>query len=143
MLDFLFNTERYMPHGYCFAWQQELVWMHVVSDIAIALAYYSIPAFLFYLVARRKQSLPFKWVFVMFGLFILLCGTSHLIELITLWHPYYYLEGVVKVLTAAVSVATAVLLVPLIPKLLEIFSEIESSNNEEHTFDDESKQNHV
>lgn len=130
MLENIFNTERYMPHGYCFAWQQELVWMHVVSDIAIALAYYSIPAFLFYLVARRQQSLPFKWVFVMFGLFILLCGTSHLVELITLWHPYYYFEGIIKVLTAAVSVATAILIVPLIPKLLEIFSEIENSNNQ-------------
>lgn len=113
-----------MPHGYCFSWQQELVWMHVISDVAIALAYYSIPIILFYLVGKRRQSLPFKWVFMMFGLFILLCGTTHLVELITLWYPYYYLEGILKVMTAAVSVATAILLIPIVPKVLELFSEI-------------------
>lgn len=132
MLDFILNTDRYMPHGYCFAWQQELVWMHVISDLAIAVAYYSIPVFLLYIVMKRKQMLPFKWVFLMFALFILLCGTTHLIGLITLWYPYYYLEGIIKVLTAAVSIATAVLIIPIIPRILAIFDESEPDDETGH-----------
>lgn len=132
MLDFILKTDRYMPHGYCFAWQQELVWMHVISDLAIAVAYYSIPVFLLYIVMKRKQMLPFKWVFLMFALFILLCGTTHLIGLITLWYPYYYLEGIIKVLTAAVSIATAVLIIPIIPRILAIFDESEPDDETGH-----------
>ncbi|MBI1328144.1 MAG: hypothetical protein GC136_10965 [Alphaproteobacteria bacterium] len=119
----LFDVERYMPHGYCLLWQPELVWMHVIADIVIALAYFAIPITIAIILFKRKRTLPLRWVFVMFAAFIFLCGTTHIISLLTLWHPIYYFEGIIKVLTAAVSLATAFLLFPLIPKLLDIFEE--------------------
>lgn len=126
----LLETERYMPHGYCFLWQPELLWMHVVSDVAIALAYFSIPFTIFYLLRSNQQLIPFRWVFNMFAIFVFCCGITHLIELVTLWYPLYYLEGLMKVVTAAVSVATAVMLFPLIPILIDRFAKLEAHQGE-------------
>lgn len=123
LLDAVFSIERYMPHGYCLLWQPELVWMHVISDMVIALAYLAIPSTIAFLLVKRKQTVPFRWVFVMFALFIVLCGISHLVGIIVLWHPFYYFQGIVKVFTAMVSIATAVLLFPLMPRFLDIFAE--------------------
>ena len=129
-MDLLFNSERYMPHGYCFLWEPGLLWMFIIGDLAIFVAYFSIPITLLYLMRKKKQRLPFRWVFIMFAIFILLCGTTHLLELITLWRPYYYLEAILKILTAAASFATAVMMFPLIPVLIEKFSELEKSKND-------------
>jgi hypothetical protein len=53
------------------------VWLHLLSDSLIALAYYSIPLTLLYFVQKRKD-LPFLQVFFLFGAFIVACGTTHL-----------------------------------------------------------------
>jgi hypothetical protein len=126
----LFDFERYMPHGYCFLWMPHILWMHIIGDIVIITAYYSIPATILYLLHKRKKTLPFKWVFLMFALFIFLCGTTHLVSLITLWYPIYYLEGVLKIITGIASFGTAVLMFPLIPRLIEIFGAL--PNNPPH-----------
>lgn len=120
-----------MPHGYCFLWVPEILWTHIISDFTIALAYFLISLTLFYLIFKRR-SIPFSWVFVLFSLFIFLCGLTHLVSLLTIWYPFYGLEAAVKLITAAVSIATAFMLFPLIPKLLALFnryvSDIEKSN---------------
>lgn len=108
-----------MPHGYCFLWDPRIVWLHVISDGLITLAYYCIPPALAYLV-RRRRDLPFSWIFVMFGLFIMSCGTTHLMEIWNVWHAGYLLSGMVKALTATVSVITAAMLVPLVPRLASV-----------------------
>ncbi len=117
----LFSTDRYMPHGHCYLWQPELVWMHVIADLAVAIAYFSIPVTLIYLLRHYRAQIPFRWVFVMFAVFITFCGITHLASIVTLWKPYYYLEGILKVITAAVSIATAVMIYPLIPLLMDQF----------------------
>ncbi|MGB8915819.1 MAG: PAS domain S-box protein [Candidatus Sulfotelmatobacter sp.] len=108
-----------MPHGYCYMWDPWIVWLHVISDGLITLSYYCIPPALIYLLVRRRD-LPFQWPFWMFGLFILGCGTTHLMEIWTVWRPAYVLSGMVKAITAAVSVATAVMLIPLLPKAIAL-----------------------
>lgn len=107
----------FMPHGHCFFWNPALLVLHVGSDLLIALAYYSIPLSLLNLVYRRRDT-GFTWIFVLFSLFIFACGTSHIMSLINIWQAWYWLEGLVKLFTAGVSIATALLLWPLIPKLL-------------------------
>ena len=121
MLDFLRNllASDFMGHGYCYLWRPEIVWLHVGSDALITLAYYSIPVSLVYFV-RKRSDLPFHWMFLMFGAFILGCGTSHLMEVWTIWHGTYRLAGIVKLITAGLSVSTAVALVPLMPKALAL-----------------------
>ena len=54
-LSWLMSPQDYMPHGMCFLWQPELIALHVVSDSAIALAYYSIPIALIYFVNKRTD----------------------------------------------------------------------------------------
>ncbi len=116
--DKLFRSDL-MPHGHCYLWKPEIVWLHAISDGVIAISYYFIPMALLYFVRKRKD-LPFHWMFLMFGIFILGCGTTHLMEIWTLWHGTYRLAGVIKAVTAVASVATAVAFVPLIPRAMAL-----------------------
>ncbi len=109
----------FIPHGHCYLWKPELVRLHVIADTLIALAYYSIPVMLVYFV-RTRRDVPFDWIFWMFGTFIIACGTTHLMEVWTLWYPTYWLSGLVKAITAFVSVFTALELVLLLPKALAL-----------------------
>ena len=124
-------TSDFMPHGHCYFWRPEILWAGVLSDITITLAYYAIPLMLIYFV-RKRRDLVFNWIFLCFGAFIFLCGTTHLIGVWTVWHGTYRLDVVVKALTALVSIATAVLLRRLIPKALMLKSpeQLEKINKE-------------
>jgi signal transduction histidine kinase len=115
----LLSTQGFDPHGHCYLWKAEILWLHVISDACIALAYYSIPLTLLYLVHRRRD-ITYGWMVVMFGAFILLCGTTHVMDIWTVWEGTYRLQGLVKLLTAGVSVATAVALWPIIPALVAL-----------------------
>jgi PAS domain S-box-containing protein len=115
----LLGSANQLPHGFCLLWDTNLVWLHVVSDAVITLAYYAIPLGLVYFV-RKRQDLAFHWIFLLFGVFIFACGTTHLMSIWTLWQPLYVLEGSIKLLTAGASIATAIILVPLIPKALAL-----------------------
>ncbi|WP_445628664.1 EAL domain-containing protein [Nostoc sp. DSM 114167] len=134
MLEFwksLLAYKQFIPHGHCYLWKPELVGLHILSDSLIALAYYSIPITLFYLV-RKRQDLPFNWIFLLFAIFIVTCGTTHLMNIWTLWYPTYWLSGCIKAITAVVSLYTASELIPLIPKALAFPSsaQLEAANQE-------------
>ncbi|BAY90480.1 MULTISPECIES: hybrid sensor histidine kinase/response regulator [unclassified Tolypothrix] len=124
-----FSSGPFIPHGHCYLWQTDLVLLHIISDALIALAYYSIPATLFYFV-RKREDLPFHWIFLLFSGFIVACGTTHLMEIWTLWHPTYWLSGLIKALTATISLFTALQLVPLVPQALALPSpaQLEQAN---------------
>jgi signal transduction histidine kinase/CheY-like chemotaxis protein len=122
MIEFLrklFSTEFFMPHGMCFAWDPGVLWLHVVSDSLIAASYYAIPFLLFYFVKKRRD-LAFKPIMAAFGVFIFACGTTHLLAAVTVWTPVYRLDGVVKAITAGASLATFLMVIPLIPALLRL-----------------------
>jgi PAS domain S-box-containing protein len=121
MSEFLSNllSSDFMPHGYCYLWTPQIVWLHVISDGTITLANYLIPLALIYFV-RKRPDVPFHWIFLMFGIFIFGCGTTHLMEVWTIWHGTYRLAGLIKVVTAGASVATAALLIPLVPRAMAL-----------------------
>jgi PAS domain S-box-containing protein len=122
MPEFLTNfflTKQFIPHGHCYLWKPGLVGLHIISDSLIALAYYSIPVMLVYLLYKRRD-VPFPEIFLMFGAFIVACGTTHIMEVWTLWHPTYWLSGAIKAITAIISLYTAWELVPLLPKVLAL-----------------------
>jgi ethylene receptor len=99
-----------------FKWQK-------VSDLLIAAAYFSIPLELLYFVAGLRHLLPFRWVLVQFGAFIVLCGLTHLLAAFTYEpHPFMVvlLLTAAKFLTALVSFLTAITLLTLIPQLLRV-----------------------
>src|SRR5204862_4143360 len=113
------SENGFMPHGHCYLWDPGLVKLHVISDFLIAAAYFTIPFTLINFV-RRRRDLPFNWMFVLFGIFIISCGLTHLMEIITLTRPVYWLSGWVKAITALSSVPTAILLLPLVPRAVAL-----------------------
>jgi len=127
----LFASSDLLPHGFCYQWKPLLVWLHVISDTLIAVAYFSIPPILIYLV-KKKRDLPFDWMFVCFGTFIAACGATHVMEVVTLWLPLYWISGGVKVITALASLSTAALLVRVVPRVLCLPSteEMRTANEE-------------
>lgn len=106
-----------MPHGMCYLWDSRILFAQISADAFIALAYFSIPICLLWLV-RKRQDLPFSWVFVLFAIFIVSCGLTHVLSIWVIWHPDYWMEAIVKWVTAIASIATAIAVVPLAPKLL-------------------------
>lgn len=127
----LLNASSLLPHGFCINWTPSLLWLYVVSDTLIVLAYYSIPITLAYFVWRRKD-LEFRWIFILFGAFILACGTTHLLGIVTLWNPIYWLDAGIKSLTAIISIFTAVALVWLVPKALKLPSPSQVDQEVQH-----------
>jgi signal transduction histidine kinase/CheY-like chemotaxis protein len=121
MLEFfsrLFSAD-FMPHRMCFLGDAAVTWLNVISDCLIALSYYLIPFLLLQLV-RKRRDIEFKWAFVAFAMFILACGSTHLLGAVTVWNPVYRLEGTVKGITALASAATFLFLIPLMPALIAL-----------------------
>jgi PAS domain S-box-containing protein len=127
VLRHLFSSGDFMPHGFCYLWNPGLVWLHLVSDTLISISYLSIPITLIYFI-RKRRNLPFHWMFGCFGMFIVACGATHIMEIWNIWHADYWLAGVVKAVTALASVPTAILLVQLVPKALALPDNLERVN---------------
>lgn len=117
--DLLSTPNGFMPHGACFLWLPSILWLHVLSDAIIALSYFTIPFALLYFI-KKRSDLVFPLVFILFGAFILLCGITHVIGIWTIWQPAYWIYGFVKLATALVSIATALIVWRLMPILLEL-----------------------
>lgn len=133
MLEIINNASfsHFMPHGHCYLWNPYLVGLHIISDLLTAISYYSIPLMLVYFV-RQRRDIPFSWIFLLFGCFIVACGTTHLMEIWTLWHPNYWIAGLIKAITALISCYTALELINLIPQALSLPSpaQLETANKE-------------
>jgi len=110
---------EFLPHGTCYLWDPKIVWLHVISDGLITLAYFCIPFALIYLASKRRD-LPFRATFWMFGAFIVSCGLTHFMEIWTIWHASYLVAGILKAVAATISVATAVMMVPLLPQAVAL-----------------------
>ncbi|WP_286234478.1 PAS domain-containing protein [Thalassotalea sediminis] len=109
----------YMPHGHCYLWQPHILWTNVISDFLIAVAYFSLPVAIM-LFSAKRQDIGFRGVFVLFSLFILFCGITHVFGILTIWHGIYGIHGVSKAITALVSVITAVYVYKLMPTAITL-----------------------
>ena len=109
----------FMPHGHCYLWTPEMVWLQVVANLLIGGAYVAISSAL-YVIVRRIEDLPFSWMYFAFGIFIITCGGTHFLDVLTIWHPVYWLDGGLRAVTAVASVGTAVLLFALVPKAIAL-----------------------
>jgi len=68
----------------------------------------------------RRKDLQFRGIFLLFSAFILSCGTTHLLEIVTFWNPIYWIDASMKGVTAAISVITAIVLVYITPQALKL-----------------------
>ncbi|MDH5357746.1 MAG: ATP-binding protein [Gammaproteobacteria bacterium] len=118
-VDEVTHANSYLPHGTCISWDVPLLSLYVISDLFIALAYFSIPIAIVYFVHKRNEA-TFKPIYYLFALFIAACGITHVMNIVTLWFPLYYLAGFFKLVTAVVSIATAVYLVPKLSEYVQL-----------------------
>jgi len=109
---------EFMPHSFCYLGNATLIATHMVSDLLIGISYVVISLTLVYLVRASAGGIPFHWMFLAFGTFIIACGATHFMEVVTLWSPIYWASAYVKVITAGASVATAIALPFTIPRIL-------------------------
>jgi len=110
---------NYMPHVTCYLGNPTLIDVNLVADLLIGISYVVISLTLVYLVRASRGGIPFHWMFLAFGTFIIACGGTHFMEAITLWHPVYWVSAYVKVVTATASVATAIALPAVMPAVLK------------------------
>jgi PAS domain S-box-containing protein len=120
-------SSDYMPHLYCYLGNTTLAWTHAISDTLIGLAYLAISGSLAYLIYRAQSDLPFHWLFLAFALFIVACGSSHLVEAVTVWLPVYVLSATIKVVTALSSIATAAMLPFVVPDIMSLVQRARAS----------------
>jgi hypothetical protein len=113
----LFSTDDWPARWVCGKWSSFHGWLYITSDIAIWLAYFVLPAIIIFFIQKR-QNIPFLPVFWLFGAFIILCGSTHLMDAVMFWWPAYRLSGVLRLLTAGVSLLTAFVLIRELPKLI-------------------------
>ncbi len=132
MPDFWKNmTDGFMPHGYCLQWNGPLLTVFIIGNLGIAFAYFMIPAALRYFIGKRRD-LPYGYMFKLFAAFILSCGITHIAKVWTLYQPAYWVEASLDLFTAFISLLTAVLLFPLIPRALQLRSPKELDDANQH-----------
>jgi PAS domain S-box-containing protein len=122
-----FGGDSFLPHLYCYLSNPALTWTNVASDGLIGLSYVAISFTLLYLVRRSRSSVPFDWLVLSFGLFIVACGATHFMEVLTIWWPYYWVAAAIKIVTAGASVTTAIALPLACPAILAHLKAGESS----------------
>ncbi len=127
-------SSSFLPHQFCYLQQPGLIWTNAVSDTLIWLSYVTISGALLALLSKSRKFLLFSWMFIAFGVFIIACGFTHFFEVVTIWIPVYWLLASVKVLTAVASVATAIAIVPLVPRAvgaIRLFHEAYSASEKQ------------
>ncbi len=112
-----FSMTGQFPHGYCLQWNSALLWTLVISDTLIAISYFSIPFAVFYF-ANKRPDVPHRWLFLLFGVFIVACGITHLLDVLTIWQPKYWTNAIAKALTAIFSLVTAIVIWRIMPSAL-------------------------
>lgn len=119
----LLTTSNWPPRWSCGTWTDFHGWLYILSDIGIWAAYFAIPVVLgLFLFKRRKTGLPFPGIFTLFIVFIFSCGLTHLIDAVIFWIPVYNFSGLVRFITAVVSIGTVFALVKVTPKVLNFKS---------------------
>jgi diguanylate cyclase (GGDEF)-like protein/PAS domain S-box-containing protein len=123
MLTDYLGIKNFIPHGYCLNWSPFLLGLHVISDVVIVLSYYFIP-FIVIKFVRRRDDIPYFSILLMCCAFVIACGTTHLLSIITIWFPFYWLDGFVKLVTAIISLITAIMMITFLPNALKLPSTI-------------------
>lgn len=110
-------SQNLIPHGYCLSWNPQLLWTFVVSDSVIAVSYFSIPFAIWYF-AKKRPDISHNWLFSMFGIFIIACGITHLLDVVNIWKPIYWPNAISRIITAIVSLITAAIVWRIMPDAL-------------------------
>ncbi|HEV2575793.1 MAG TPA: HAMP domain-containing sensor histidine kinase [Acidobacteriaceae bacterium] len=107
------SASSLMPHAVCWRADQHLIWTMVASNAITFLSYTTICITLLALRRRTAIIIARDWVFFLtgFALFIVACGTTHLMEVVTTWSPIFWADAWTNILTAIFSAYVALQLI--------------------------------
>jgi len=102
-----------MPHAVCWRQDPHLIWTMAVTNSITFLSYLSICLTLFYLARRTRRVIvrDWGWFVVGFALFIVACGSTHLLDVITTWTPIFWVDAWTNIVTSVLSALVAVMLI--------------------------------
>ncbi len=109
----MFDHVSLMPHAVCWAAAPRLIWTMVVTNAITFLSYVSICATLLVLAKRTRVVIARDWAYfvVGFALFIVACGSTHLMDVVTTWVPIFWVDAGTNIVTAVLSAWVAVMLI--------------------------------
>ena len=113
----LLSADNWPARWKCGIWTEFHGWLYIISDLAIWAAYFVIPFFLIRFI-KKKPNIPLPGVFWLFGIFILFCGLTHLMDAVIFWWPNYRLSALIRFMTAIVSWVTVVAIYKYLPLVM-------------------------
>ena len=119
-MEHLLGSEGYTPLGLCFKWDTTLLVLTVVGNLLAALAMLIIPIALLAFLRRGANYKPFHWVFYLFASASFAGAAAHAVRIWNVYHPAFALEAGLDFFSGAAYLSTAVLLWPMIPKILAV-----------------------
>ena len=108
-----------MPHAVCWRQDPQLIWTMAITSGITFLSYFCICITLFYLARKTNHVIVRDWIFFLvgFALFIVACGSTHLLEVITTWIPIFWVDAWTNVITAILSGYVAIQFIRRAPDL--------------------------
>jgi signal transduction histidine kinase len=102
-----------MPHAVCWRADPHLIWVMVITNAITFVSYLSICCTLLFLARRTRRVIArdWAWFVVGFALFIVACGSTHLMEVVTTWVPWFWIDAGANIVTALLSAYVAVQLI--------------------------------
>lgn len=119
MIDYIFGSASFVPHGYCLLWRPDLVAMHVGGDVITFIAY-SVIAFSIWRFTTLRPEFKYSAAALVSAAFVFGCGITHLVGAVSLWWPAYGMQGILKLIVSGISVTAAIMIWRLLPKIVEI-----------------------
>lgn len=113
------NSNGLVPHAVCWAASPRLIWTMVIANFVIFLSYASNCGTLLFIAGRTFRAMLRDWVWfvVGFALFIVACGSTHLMDVITTWIPVFWIDAWATIATAIVSAIVAIMLIRRAPSI--------------------------
>jgi len=140
----LFSTADWPPRWHCGSWSDFHGWLYILSDLTIWAAYFAIPVLLIRII-KKRTDIPFPGILWLFIAFILLCGTTHLVDAVIFWWPAYRLSALVKMITGIISIITVFALYKILPMVynLRTVDQLEAEIEERKKAEEEARHQQI
>ncbi len=140
----IFSTADWPPRWHCGSWSDFHGWLYILSDLSIWAAYFAIPVLLIRIV-KKRTDIPFPSILWLFIGFILLCGTTHLIDAVIFGWPAYRLSALVRLVTGITSIITVFALYKILPMVynLRTVDQLETEIEERKKAEEEARHQQI
>lgn len=118
----LFGTQDWPARWQCGTWTPFHGWLYIISDLVTGICYFLIPLILWFFLYKNKEWRSFRFIIILFIVFIVACGSTHFIDAAIFWWPAYKVSALLRFITAMVSAATVIALIKIAPKILQLKS---------------------